>query len=111
MATFYKGTEIKFVVELAAEGFSMDAHDFDIEVASPRDSIKGSKVGTGTSNQGSEDLFINKEDDKWVVVADTSKLSKGDLRVIATAHTPDVSASDGIRNEIAVQPLGTLLIP
>ena len=111
MATFYKGTEIKFVVELAAEGFSMDDDDFDIEVASPRDSIKGSKVGSGTSKQGSAALALNKEGDDWFAVADTNGLSKGEIRVIATAHIPDVSASDGVRNEIAVQTLGTLLIP
>lgn len=111
MANFYKGSEIKFKVELTAEGFSMDDNDFDIEVASPRGSVKGSKTGTATTNQGSVALALNKEGDDWFAVADTNDLTKGELRVIATAHIPDTSASDGVRNEIDVQVLGTLLTP
>ncbi len=110
MANFYKGTEIKFAFTITAEGFDMDTDDFDLEVASPRDSVTGSKSGSSTSG-GSEDLSIKKEDDTWYAIANTEKLSKGDLRVIATAHITDASAYDGVRNEIAVASLGTLLLP
>ena len=36
MATYYKGDEIKFAINLEAQGFSMDDDDFEVEVASPR---------------------------------------------------------------------------
>lgn len=110
MANFYKGTEIKFAFTLTAEGFDMDTDDFDIEVASPRDSVIGSKTGASTSG-GSAGLSIKKEDDTWYAIADTSTLSKGELRVIATAHINDTAAHDGVRDEVTVAPLGTLLIP
>lgn len=110
MANFYKGTEIKFAFEITAEGFNMDTDDFDIEVASPRNSVMGSKTGSSTSG-GSEDLSIKKESGTWYAIAKTEGLSKGDLRAIATAHIPDTSAYDGVRNEVAVASLGTLLLP
>ena len=115
MAKFYKGSEVKFSISLTAPGFSMDEDDFEIEVASPRGSVKGYKnppAGTPL------DVLIFKEtsDDSsgesaWFAIVDSSKLSTGDLRVIATAHIPDPNANDGIRDDIAVASLGTLSNP
>lgn len=111
MATFFKGTEIKFAIELTAEGFSMDDNNFDIQVATAGSSISGSKTGTATTGQGSQEVSIFKDGDTWYAVADTSSLKKGDLRVIATAHIPDNSVNDNMRNEIAVATLGNLQNP
>ena len=113
----YKGTEVKFSINLTAQGFSMDDDDFEIEVASPRVSLKGYK----TPSQGaSTDVIIFKEDTDgsdssssgetgtWYAIVDTSKLNVGEIRVIATAHITDSNAADGVRDEIAVATLGTL---
>ena len=115
MAKFYKGTEVKFSINLTAQGFSMDDDDFEIEVVSPRASVKGYK----TPSQGSPtDLIIFRETDSdsssseetgtWYGVVDTSKLNVGEMRVIATAHIPDLNANDGVRDDISVAVLGTL---
>lgn len=116
MAIFYKGAEIKFLIELTAEGFSMDDDDFDIEVASPRDSVIGYKDATKSSDT---DVVIFQETvtsggnsaSAWYAIVDTKNLSLGDLRVIATAHVIDPNANDGVRNDVAVAPLGKLLNP
>lgn len=123
MANIYKGRELKFSIELTAEGFSMDTMDFDIEVASPRNSVIGYKTSrSSSSDEPNPDLIIFKDSDSsssdssgddgtWFCIVDTAKLSLGSLRVIATAHIQDANANDGIRNEIAVAPLGTLIDP
>ena len=118
MANYYQGTEIKFKIELTAEGFTMDTDPFDITVASQRSSVTGSKTiaVTGASSdsdkkQGSAELSIVRESDGWYGIVETDALSKGELRVIATAHITDTSAYDGVRNEVAVAALGQLLVP
>lgn len=112
MATFYKGDEIKFAINLEAPGFDMDTDDFDIEVKSGNTSVKGYKtppVGTTTPA-----LVIFKETQEgeatsqWYAIADTATLATGTMRVIATAYIVDANANDGIRKNIAVQPLGQL---
>lgn len=111
MADFYKGTEIKFKVELTAVGFSMDDDPFDIKVSTSRNSsVEGKKTDT-SAKQGSQDVSIVKEDTEWYVIVKTDNLQKGDMRVIATAHITDTGAFDGVRNEIAIAPLGRLLEP
>lgn len=123
MAKIYKGTEVKFAISLTAPGFSMDDNDFEIEVASPKDSVKGYKNPPAGADT---DVVIFKETETnavtdpeteqvteettstWFAIANTSKLSTGDLRIIATAHIPDANANDGVRNEITVEKLGTL---
>lgn len=116
MATFYKGEEVKFAILLTAEGFDMDSDDFDIEVKSPKNSIKASK-GAST-----EDLVIFKENgsdsssssssesgDTWYAIVNTSKFTAtGELKVVATAYVPDTNASGNIRKQIDVKKLGDL---
>lgn len=116
MANFYKGDEIKFAINLEAPGFSMDNDDFDIEVASQKVSVKASK-----GEQASEDtaLIIFKEtsgdssssdetEGTWYAIVDTTSLTVGEMRVIATAFVPDANANDGVRRQSAVAALGTL---
>lgn len=124
----YKGDEIKFSIELTAQGFSMDDDDFDIEVVSSNgSSVKGSKnppAGSGT------DVIIFSEEVEttippaeeggeptvetttfWYAIVKTEKLDIGNLRVIATAYVPDAHADDGIRVQTAVRTLETLKNP
>lgn len=127
MATFYKGDEIKFAINLEVAGFSMDDDDFDIEVKSGNTSVKGSK---GAGSEASTDLVIFKETETvqpetpegeepqvpvtvntWYAIVDTAKLPVGNMRVIATAHVIDTNANDGVRKSIAVEKLGNLAEP
>ena len=109
--TFYKGDEVKFSIDLQVPGFSMDDNNFDVEVASPKASVKASK------NASTDDLIIFDETvtpaegdpyKVWYAIVDTTTLTTGDLKVIATAHIPDTYASGHMRRQSAVATLGTL---
>ena len=109
----YRGEEIKFAISLAAEGFSMDRDDFDVEVRSTTRSIKGWK--NPPAGEGSLDVIIFKETTGeapgWYVIADTTTLDVGAMTVIATAYVPDAHANDGVRTLIAKAALGKLEAP
>lgn len=109
---FIKGTEIKFSIDLTAKGFSMDDDDFDVEVLSTRGSVSGSKGGTSTDltifHENSDSSDSSGDEGAWYVLVKTDSLGIGELKVKATAHIPDASAFDGVRNEIASASLGTL---
>lgn len=125
MADFIKGTQGKFAINIEAQGFSMDRDDFEIEVISPRGSVKGYnslKLGQSsgirvykeeaTASSTVEDSDSSEEKgttSTWYAVFDTANLSVGPLRVVATAYIPDENDIDGIRKEIAVARLGKLI--
>ena len=109
--TIYQGDEKKFAIELTAPGFNIDTDDFDIEVKSPKSSIKASK-GAST-----EQLVIFYETvtpaegepyKVWFGIVDTTTLSIGTLTVVATAYIPDANANDGVRRESDSKELGNL---
>jgi hypothetical protein len=132
--TFYKrvygdkeiGDEVKFAINITAPGFSMDDDDFEIEVSTPKASVRASKreptvdllifrepelgSDSDSSDSSSSDSSSPGETQPgtWYAIVDMSKLSPGEVRVIATAHVYDPQANDGIRNMIAVTTLGTL---
>lgn len=125
MANYYKGDEIKFAIKLEAPGFSMDDDDFDIEVKSGNTSVKGYKDAsksqdsavvifketetvqpeTPEGEEPAEPVTVN----TWYAIVDTSTLALSSMRVIATAYIVDANANDGVRKNIAVQPLGKLV--
>ena len=106
----YKGDEIKFSIELTAQGFSMDDNDFDIEVVSSNGgSVKGSKNPPAGSEEGGEPTVETTT--AWYAIVKTEKLDIGNLRVIATAYVPDAHADNGIRVQTAVKTLETLKNP
>lgn len=125
MADFIKGTKVKFAINIEAQGFSMDRDDFEIEVISPRESVKGynsPKLGKSsgiviykeeaTASSTVEDSDSSEEKgttSTWYAILDTANLSVGQLRVVATAYIPDENDSDGIRKEIAAARLGKLV--
>lgn len=117
MANYYQGQEVKFKLDIVADGFSMDNDPFDVTVVSGRTSVSGSKTvafvssDASTAKQGSEEVCITKSGEDWWVVVKTDTLAKGEMRAITTAHITDTSAWDGVRNDISVNTLGPLLIP
>jgi hypothetical protein len=117
MANFYQGQEVKFKLDITADGFSMDNDPFDVQVTSGRTSVSGSKAiaydseNDQTAKQGSAEVCITKSGEDWWVVVKTDTLAIGSMRVIITAHVTDTSAYDGVRNDISVNQLGTLVKP
>lgn len=111
----YKGDEVKFAINLTAPGFSMDEDDFDIEVSSPKSSVKASKELPTEALRIFREPEIDSDDQgeepqqgTWYAIVDTEQLSVGELRVIATAYVKDANAYDYVRKQIAVDSLGTL---
>lgn len=125
MEKIYKGEEKKFAINLTAQGFSMDEDDFEIEVATPKGSVKASKSAptndlrifrdpelTDGSSPDSSGGSTEEETGTWYGIIDTSKLpGTGEIKVIGTAFITDANANDGVRKEIAVTTLGTLANP
>lgn len=120
METYFKGDEIRFRINIEAEGFSMDTDPFDIEVFSTsRGSIKASKGDPKLPESPliifSEEVTVQPEGDdpqaepqtavQWYGIVDTTTLGVGTLRTISTAYVTDVQANDGVRREIAVDDL------
>lgn len=125
MKKIYKGEEKKFLITLTAQGFSMDVDDFEIEVATAKGGVKASKSAptddlrifreselSDSSSSDSSDSSSEEETGTWYGIIDTSKLpGTGDTKVIGTAFITDANANDGVRKEIAVAILGTLVNP
>ena len=127
MNYYYKGDEVMFAINLGAPGFSIDDDDFDIEVKSGNTSVKGYK--DASKSQDTAVVIFKKTEtvqpetpegeepqapvtvSKWYAIVDTSTLALSNMRVIATAYIVDANANDGVRKNIAVQPLGKLLEP
>lgn len=111
----YKGTEVKFGINLAAPGFDMDTDDFEIMIVSAATSVSGAK---GNPDSSSKIRIFSEPSDSsgesgsnWYAIAETDTLKTGALKVIAKAYIPDANAADGIRTEVAVAELGMLANP
>ena len=124
MEEYYKGEEIKFAININAPGFDIDTDDFEIEVASPRNSVKGYKDATkaedtalvifkeeSDSSDSTSDSSSSGGGGQWYGIVDTATLNTGQLRVISKAYIHDTNANDGIRVSIDVKPLATLKNP
>lgn len=139
MANYYKGAEIKFKLELEAEGFDMDRDDFKVDIVSGNTTISGDKWNdraTAISADDATKLAVivfrypelpdssdssasdssgssSSEDEEagWYVIFNTSTLSVGDMKLVAWAYVPDGNADDLIRTDIAVTAIGRLVNP
>lgn len=131
MATFYRGSEIKFKLELEAEGFDMDRDDFKIDVVSGNTKVSGDKWNSQAAdttipeearlaviifrdpaqpNSSNSSDSIDDEDG-WYAIVNTTTLAVGDMKLVAWAYVPDGNADDLIRTDIAVTPIGRLINP
>lgn len=91
------GTELKYLVEITATGFSMEDDDFHIVVS----------VGNKKATYNKTDLLVDEEDNYYLAI-DTSLFKKGDLYATLYAYVPDDDFPDGLRTEVNVQKLTTL---
>ena len=93
----YIGTELKFAVTIAADGFDMETDDFEIIVK-----CKSKKVIYKKS-----DLLYDENGDFHIAI-DTTIFPAGDLYAITYAYVPDSDFPDGIRTEVDQTRLITL---
>lgn len=109
MESVYIGTELKFLIDIEADNFSMHDDDFTVEIA-----------------RGPKHLFFRKEDlveeeytetvdnaevtkYHYYVCFDTANLGYGDVYAIVTAYVPDMDFDDGLRTEVYKVALGKLM--
>ena len=83
------GTELKFLVEITADGFSMDEDDFEVEIIR----------GPNTLHFDKTELEVDK-DGNYYVCFDTAPLGTGRVTAKVTAYVPDDDFEDGFRTEI-----------
>ena len=131
MANYYRGSEIKFKLELEAEGFDMDRDDFKIDVVSGNTMVSGDKFNSQASDttipeearlaviifrdpaqpDSSNSSDSIDDEDGWYAIVNTTTLAVGDMKLVAWAYVPDGNADDLIRTDIAVTIIGRLINP
>lgn len=86
---YFVGTDLKFAIDITADGFSMDSDDYSMVL------VCGNKQVTVTK----ADI---KEDDGGVhyLMIDTNQFPAGMLRLVVTARVPDTDFTGGIRREV-----------
>lgn len=85
----FVGTELKFKIEIEAEGFSMTDDDFNIVIQ--RRNVK--KVFN------KEDL-VNDGEGGYYVCFDSAEFGPGMVSAVVTAYVPDSDFEDGLRTEV-----------
>lgn len=83
----YKGTELKFLVELECEGFDITRDDFNIEVV------------RGSVSQVIQKAEMPHDEEGYYLCFDTADFGTGVINAIITAYVPDTDFADGIRTE------------
>lgn len=83
------GTELKFLIEIEAGGFSMVDDDFTVTI----------KRGTKQKVFAKEDLARDAED-KFYVCFDSAEFGTGMIQAVITAYVPDADFPDGLRTEV-----------
>ena len=88
--SYYIGTDLKYLIQIEAEGFSMDDDNYTIVLRCNGREITVPK----------EDIVEGDNDDHYLLV-DTSQFGSGMLKMIVYAEVPDDNFSDGARTEVA----------
>lgn len=85
----YLGTELKFALEIEAEGFDMLEDDFKVIINNMQKSVvieKGEMILT--------------ENDEFLFTLPTETLGTGDYYLTTVAQVPDADFDDGYRQEV-----------
>lgn len=93
----FVGTELKFKIDIEAEGFSMDTDDFNVVIC--RRNVK--------QVFNKQDL-INDGEGNYYVCFDTADFGTGTISAIVTAYVPDTDFPDGLRTEVVAMDLVTV---
>lgn len=85
----FVGTELKYTIDIQADGFSMDTDDFLVTIKS-----------TKTSIQFTKEEMSKTQDDKYLFTINTAELGTGEYNISVTAYIPDDDFEDGLRTEV-----------
>lgn len=85
----YIGTELKFILDITASGFSMVDDDFTVTLK------RGSTQRTFAKND-----LVRDAEDNFYVCFDSAEFGKGIIDAIVTAYVPDSDFDDGLRTEV-----------
>lgn len=94
MESAFIGTELKYLVEIDAGGFSMVDDDFTVTI----------KRGSKQKVFAKADLARDGED-KFYVCFDSSEFGTGLIQAVVTAYVPDTDFPDGLRTEVYLMDL------
>lgn len=95
----WQGGDLKFLVEITAEGFDITRDDYRIVLKRGNKEIEVAKSAI-VENEGEYFLCLEKE-----VIAE---LGTGDIYVVTYAEVPDSDFSDAFRTEVDKQLLCTI---
>lgn len=88
----FVGTELKVVVQMTCEGFSMETDPWKVTIK------RGSKEVI--CERGKNTVF---DGENWVCLVDTSILGAGIYKVIGEIDVPDPDFEDGYRHEVYLE--------
>lgn len=94
MERAFIGTELKFLVEIEAGGFSMVDDDFTVTIK------RGSKQKVFAKTDLARDA-----EDNFYVCFDSAEFGSGMIQAVVTAYVPDTDFPDGFRTEVFLMDL------
>lgn len=96
---WYLGTDLKFLVEMTASGFSMDDNDWSVTVY----------IGNKAVKEYDKSECVRDDDGNWYVCIQSDLLKKGDISLVGHARVPDTDFDDNYRDEVDKQLVGRML--
>lgn len=85
----FVGTELKFKIDIEAEGFSMENDDFNVVIQ--RRNVKKTFQKSDLVNDGEGNYYV---------CFDTAEFGVGTISAVVTAYVPDTDFPDGLRTEV-----------
>lgn len=90
---YYVGTDLKFLLEIKAPGFSMTDDEYEITLKSESNTVT---IPKSEMVEGEDGFFL---------LVDTTKLGEGLVKMVVTAKVVDDDFPKGFRREVMVQDL------
>lgn len=90
---YYVGTDLKFKIDITAEGFNQSEDEYEIKV------VCGNQSQTIT-----QDDIVEDESGHYILI-DTTQFGTGLIKLIVTAKVPDEDFDVGYRREVTVHEL------
>ena len=90
--TIYQGTELKFILDIQSEGFSMADDDFKVVIKNTKKSVTIPKA----------DMILD-ENENYLFTVDTGFMGTGEYWITTIAYVPDDDFDDGLRTEVQKQ--------
>ena len=106
----YIGTELKFLIEIEADNFSMVDDNFTVDIVrglNRQHFEKSDLVDEEYQEEDADHNTVTKH--HYYVCFDTATLGAGTVYAIVTAYVPDMDFSDGLRTEVYKVELGKLI--